>query len=73
MSCGVGCRHGSDLELLWLWCRLVAMVLIGPLAWEPPYAVGTALKRQKKEKKKRFFTRYCIHKDGVRVNLEVAE
>ena len=21
MSCGVGCRHGSDPPLLWLWCR----------------------------------------------------
>ena len=20
MSCGVGCRHGSDPALLWLWC-----------------------------------------------------
>ena len=22
MSCGVGCRRGSDPALLWLWCRL---------------------------------------------------
>ena len=22
MSCGVGCRHGSDPALLWLWRRL---------------------------------------------------
>ena len=43
MSCGVGCRHGSDPTLLWLWCRLVATALIGPLAWEPPYATGAAL------------------------------
>ena len=21
MSCGVGCRHSLDPELLWLWCR----------------------------------------------------
>ena len=21
MSCGVGLRRGSDLALLWLWCR----------------------------------------------------
>ena len=34
--------------LLWLWCRLVATALIRPLAWEPPYAAGAALKRQKK-------------------------
>ena len=24
VSCGVGCRRGSDLALLWLSCRLVA-------------------------------------------------
>ena len=35
---------------LWLWRRLAATVLIGPLAWEPPYAAGAALKRQKGKK-----------------------
>ena len=25
MSCGVGCRHGSDLALLCLWYRLAAV------------------------------------------------
>ena len=34
----IGHRRGSDPELLWLWCRLVAAVLIPPLAWELPYA-----------------------------------
>ena len=52
MSCGVGCRRGSDPALLWLWCRAPAITLIEPLAWEPQYAMGVALKRQKKEKKK---------------------
>ena len=33
VSCGVGRRHGSDLALLWLWCRLAAVALIGALAW----------------------------------------
>ena len=42
MSCGVGCRHGSDPELLWLWRRQVATAPIQPLAWEPPYAAGAA-------------------------------
>ena len=46
MSCGAGCRFGSDLALLWLW-RTTA--LIGPLAWELPYATGIALKSRKKE------------------------
>ena len=41
-----------DPTLLWLWCRPAATALIGPLAWEPPYAAGAALKRQKKKKKK---------------------
>ena len=42
----------KDLALLWLWCRPVATAPIGPLAREPPYAKGEALKRQKKKKKK---------------------
>ena len=52
MSCGVGHRRGSDPMLLWLWCRPAAVALIGPLAWEPPYATGAALKTQKDQKKK---------------------
>ena len=38
----------QDPALLWLWRRPVATAPIGPLAWEPPYASGAALKRQKK-------------------------
>ena len=52
MNCGVGCRCGSGPILLWLWCRLAATVPIQPLAWEPPYAAGEALKRQKQTNKK---------------------
>ena len=51
MSCGVGRRHGSDLALLWLWCRPAAVALIEPLAWDPPYATDAALKSRKKKKK----------------------
>ena len=47
MSYGVGHRQGSGLALLRLWSRPAAMAPIGPLAWEPPYAVGAAVKRQK--------------------------
>ena len=50
MRCGVGRRLGLDPALLWLWCRLAGIALIGPLAWEPPYAVGVALKKSKKKK-----------------------
>ena len=47
LRCGVGRRHGSDLALLWLWHRPAATALIRLLAWEPSYAAGSALKRQK--------------------------
>jgi len=47
VNCGVGCRHVSDQVLQWLWQRGAATALIRPLAWEPPYATGVALKRQK--------------------------
>ena len=50
VSCGVGGRHGSNLVLLWLWCRPAAAALIQPLAWELVYATGAALKRPKKKK-----------------------
>ena len=51
MSCGVGRRCGSDLALLQLWCRSVAIAPIRPLAWESSYAVDAALKSKKKKKK----------------------
>ena len=51
MSCGVGCRRGSDPALLWLWCRPVATAPIQPLAREPPYAARVALEEAKKKKK----------------------
>ena len=41
LSCSVACRCGSDP--MWLWCRLAAVALIGPLACKLPYAVGAAL------------------------------
>ena len=47
MSCGVGCRHGLDLALLWPWLRPAATAPIRLLAWEPPYAAGAALKKTK--------------------------
>ena len=43
----------KDRALLWLWCRLAATAPIRPLAWEPPYAVGAALKGRKKKRKKK--------------------
>ena len=51
MSCDVGHRLGLDPVLLWLWHRPSAIAPIRPLAWEPPYAVGVALEKTKKDKK----------------------
>ena len=41
----VGCRCSSNLALLWH--RPAAVAPIQPLAWEPPYASGVALKSKK--------------------------
>ena len=51
MSCGVDHRHGSELMLLWLRCRLAATAPIQPLACEPPYAESVGPKIPKKKKK----------------------
>ena len=55
MSCGIGCRHGSDPVLLWLWGRLAAAALIGSLAWD---AAGVPLKRGEKRYKACYFIFY---------------
>ena len=40
----------KDPALLWLWQRPAATAPIRPLAWEPLYAMGVSLKRQKTKK-----------------------
>ena len=52
MSYGAGRRHSLDPALLWLGHRPMATALIQPLAWEPPYAAGAALKIQKQQQQK---------------------
>ena len=47
VSCGVGCRPGSDPALPWLWKRLVATAPVRPLAWEPPHAASAVLEKTK--------------------------
>ena len=42
----------KDRALMWLWCRLAAVALIQPLAWEPPRAEVWPSKDQKKKEKK---------------------
>ena len=49
MSCSVDHRCVLDPALLWLWCRLAAVAVIGPLAWVLTYAMGVALIRKKKK------------------------
>ena len=49
MSCGVGCRLGSDPALLWLW--LAATAPVQSLAWERPHAMGG--RRERKEERKK--------------------
>ena len=63
MSCGIGCRLGSDPALLWLWHRPAAAAPIRPLAWEPPYAAGVALEKAKKKKKKDKENYISLHSD----------
>ena len=66
MSCHVGCRCSSDLALLWQWHGPAAVAPIGPLAWEPPYATGVALKIEEEKKKKQKHTlRYRDEMSGL--------
>ena len=41
----------KDPALLWLWWRPAAAALIGPLAWELPFAAHVALKKQNSNSK----------------------
>ena len=66
MSCSVGRRGSWDLALLWLWRRLAAVALIRPLAWEPPYAVGLALKRQKNFWYLKIMMEFLLQLSGLR-------
>ena len=43
----------KDLALLWLWYKPAAVALIGPPAWEAPYAECGLKKTKDKKKKKR--------------------
>ena len=60
MSCGVGRRHSSHLAFLWLWCRLVAVALIQPLAWELSYATCVAQKEKREGESSLDLTSMCL-------------
>ena len=44
----------------WLWRRTLATAPIRPLAWEPPYSTGMALKDKKTNKKKKKKSAFTI-------------
>ena len=74
MSCGVGCRRGSNPTLLWLWLGPVATAPIRPLAWESPYAEGAAQEKGKKRKKKRWSLEMPVKcKLNILVNCYLSE
>ena len=77
MSCGVGCRYGSDLALLWLWRRPAAVALFRPLAWESPHVASIALKNAKKIKKKKKYIyivngSYITRHDDIYIVREIS-
>ena len=51
MSCSVGCRHCSDLVLLWLWCRPAATALIGNPSLGTSICCRSGPRNSKKTKK----------------------
>ena len=51
--------------MLWLWPA--AVVPIGPLAWEPPYAMGGALRNQTNKQRNRFLFKTIILLSQVHV------
>ena len=67
MSCGVGCRHGSNPELLWLWHRPVAAALILPLAWGLAYAAVATLEKKKKKQQTKRNVLVCLE---IKVTLQ---
>ena len=64
MSCGIGRRCTLDLALLWLWHSPAAVAQFRPTAWEPPYAAGVALKKQKTKKERKKERRKEGRKEG---------
>ena len=53
VSCGVGRKRGLDPEVLWLSCRPAATAPIRHLAWEPTYASGADMEKEKRQKNKK--------------------
>ena len=56
-------------DLVLLWCRPAAIAPDRPLAWEPPYAMGLALKRQKTKENKNFKNHQSLYCTLVTYNI----
>ena len=58
-----------------MWCRPATVALIRPLAWQPPYAAGVALKKQKtkKVKKNNNITNNSTMPDSLEGDYEITD
>ena len=66
VSCVECHRCGSYLVVLWLCARLAAVASVQPLAWEPPYAEGAAVKRPREiERKMEAFYKMNLLKNHI--------
>ena len=65
VSYDLGHRCGLNPVWLWLRCGPAAVTPIRPLAWEPPYAAGEALKNEKTDKKRMPARERCKNLPGV--------
>ena len=71
MSCSVGHKCSSDLELLW--CRPAAAGPIQPLAWQLPHASSAALKQTKQNNNDKQKKPRNDHRVYHRVSTELNE
>ena len=70
---GIPTEEGKEIQ--GEWHRPAATAPIWPLAWEPPYAMGAALKRQKQNKtkqNKRFYKPTIMEKIKI-INKKIGE
>ena len=71
VNCVVGHTCGSDPALLGIWYRLAAIAPISPMAWELPFAMSVALKKQKTKKKFFFIIEIKECCSGINSKTEV--
>ena len=62
----MGCKHGLDPVLLWLWRKPADVALIRLLAWELPCAHewGPKKDREKKRMRTPILNVYCVFATG---------